>query len=68
MKANATSERSPPPVAKAAQDNILLGRAELPLCPEFIGGAAAPPCRQEFCPAPGKMSPLFTPSQQSDNP
>jgi len=36
----------------------LLGRAELLLCPEFLGGAAAPPYRkhEEFCPAPDKAS------------
>jgi hypothetical protein len=32
----------------------LPGRAELPLCPKFLGGAAAPPYRrrEDFCPAP----------------
>jgi len=41
---------------RRARDRILRhrGRAELLLCPEFLGGAAAPPCqtREEFCPAP----------------
>jgi len=36
----------------------LVGRAELPLCPEFLGGAAAPPYRitEEICPAPGRKN------------
>jgi hypothetical protein len=42
-----------------AQDNILRlpGRAEPPLCPKILGGAAAPPYQghEEFCPAPGVM-------------
>ena len=31
-----------------------VGRAELPLCPEFLGGAAAPPYRshEDVCPHP----------------
>ena len=46
------------PWAMRAHDRILRhpGRAELLLCPEFLGGAAAPPYqeREEFCPAPGQ--------------
>jgi hypothetical protein len=30
----------------------LPGRAELPLCPELLGGAAAPPCRRREVPYP----------------
>jgi hypothetical protein len=40
---------------RAQNENLhLAGRAELPLCPEFLGGAAAPPYRrrEDFCPAP----------------
>ena len=44
------------PLWARVQDRILRhpGRAELLLCPEFLGGAAAPPYqgREEFCPAP----------------
>jgi hypothetical protein len=56
-------------MAWAQDKNLHLpGRAELPaqrvvphsvvliLCPEFLGGAAAPPCRdgEEFCRAPNQ--------------
>jgi hypothetical protein len=36
----------------------LPGRAELPLCPELLGGAAAPPYRrrEDFCPAPKTLA------------
>jgi len=40
----------------------LPGRAELPLCPEYLGGAAAPPYRrhEDFCPAsPAGSSPIL---------
>jgi hypothetical protein len=40
---------------RADDKNLHLpGRAELPLCPELLGGAAAPPYprREDFCPAP----------------
>ena len=42
------AENSPPAAGRRAQDkNLHLpGRAELPLCPEFWGGAAAPPYRR----------------------
>jgi hypothetical protein len=44
------------PHFRMVQDRILRlpGRAELPLCPEFLGGAAAPPYRrdEEFSRAP----------------
>ena len=50
-----------------AQDKNLhhRGRAELPLCPEFLGGAAAPPYqrRGDFCPWSRKSFPLFAPLQ-----
>jgi hypothetical protein len=39
----------------AQDENLRLpGRADLPLCPEFLGGAAAPPYRrrEDFCHAP----------------
>jgi hypothetical protein len=46
-----------------AQDSDLhhRGRAELPLCPEFLGGAAAPPYQRggDSCPGSRKRFPLF---------
>jgi len=46
---------------RAQDENLHLpGRAELPLCPEFLGGAAAPPYRrhEDFGPAPTNNHPV----------